>query len=240
MKSILIAGLALASLAAAAPAGAQAASGGQTMFDATTLTLSADGQTKIVPDRATITLGVQVTDPTAQAAIRDNAEQMAHVMTALRTAGVPDKDVQTSNISLAAQYTYVQNEPPKATGYEASNEVTITVEDLAKLGPIIDAVAASGANQVNGVSFGLRDPTAAENAARLDAVRALQARADLYAQATGYHVARLVNLSEGEAPSAPIRPMMFAARAAQATPTPVSPGELTVDVIVNATFELAR
>jgi uncharacterized protein YggE len=241
MKATMLTGVALASLAIAPVVFAQAVGGPGSMFQATTLAISADGQSKITPDQATITLGVQVTDATAQAAMRDDAARMTGVMAALRSAGVPDKDVQTSNISLQAQYTYVQNQPPKLTGYQASNDVTITVEDLTKLGPVIDAVTASGANQVNGISFALKDPTAAEDQARLAAVKALEAKAALYAEATGYHIVRLVNLTEG-APeeSSPIRPMVMADIRAPAPATPVSSGQLTVDVTVTAVYELAR
>ncbi|HXQ45503.1 MAG TPA: SIMPL domain-containing protein [Caulobacteraceae bacterium] len=240
MKKLMFALVGLASLAMASLAEAQAAPAASSMFQATTLAISADGQSKITPDQASITLGVQVTDATAQAAMRDDAAQMTGVMAALRAAGVPDKDVQTSNISLQAQYTYIQNQPPKLTGYQASNDVVITVEDLAKLGPVIDAVTANGANQVSGISFQLKDPTAAEDQARQAAVKALQAKADLYAQATGYHIVRLVNLTEG-APeqSAPIRPMTMASVRA-AAPTPVSAGQLTVDITVSAVYELGR
>ncbi|HXQ12701.1 MAG TPA: SIMPL domain-containing protein [Caulobacteraceae bacterium] len=241
MKATMLTSVALASLAMASAALAQAAPGAGSMFQATTLAVSADGQSKITPDQATITLGVQVTDATAQEAMQDDAQRTTSVMAALRAAGLPDKDVQTSNISLQAQYTYIQNQPPKLTGYQASNDVTVTVEDLTKLGPVIDAVTASGANQVNGINFGLKDPTAAEDQARLAAVKALQAKAALYAQATGYHIVRLVNLTEG-APeqSSPIRPMVMAAVRAQAAPTPVSAGELTVEITVTAVYELAR
>jgi uncharacterized protein YggE len=243
MKATMLTSVAFASLAMASAALAQAAPAAGSMFQATTLAVSADGQSKITPDQATITLGVQVTDATAQAAMQDDAARMASVMAALRAAGLPDKDVQTSNISLEAQYTYIQNQPPKLTGYQASNDVTITVEDLTKLGPVIDAVTANGANQVNGISFSLKDPTAAEDQARLAAVKALQAKAALYAQATGYHIVRLVSLAEG-APdgSAPIpmeAPRLMAARG-QAAPTPVSAGQLTVDITVSAIYELAR
>jgi uncharacterized protein YggE len=102
-------------------------------------------------------------------------------------------------------------------------------------------VTANGANQVNGISFGLKDPTAADDQARLAAVKALQAKAALYAQATGYRIVRLVNLTEG-APQeiAPPRPMMMMAARAQAAPTPVSAGQLTVDISVSAIYELAR
>jgi hypothetical protein len=222
---------------------AQGASDAEHMFAATTLSLSAHGETKIVPDQATITLGVQTTAPVAAQAMAENAERMAAVTTALHRAGVADKDIQTSNLSLGAQYTYAANEPPKLTGYQASDEVTITVEDLARLGPAVDAVTAAGANQINGISFGLKDSSAAEDQARLAAVKALRAKAELYAAATGYRVARLVSLSEGGAYEAGpvVRPLMMAAQArVQAVPTTVSSGELTVGIDVNGLYELAK
>ena len=118
-------------------------------------------------------------------------------MAALKKAGIAAKDIQTSGLNLSPQYVYEQNQPPRLTGYQASNQVTVTVHDLTKLGAAVDATVNAGANQVNGISFGLNDPTAAENAAREDAVKALQAKADLYAKATGYRIGRLVSLSEG-------------------------------------------
>jgi uncharacterized protein YggE len=242
MKTLVrAAGLASALLVStAAVASAQTAEPSR-MFDATTLSLSAHGETKVTPDEATITLGVQTTAPVAAEAMAENAQHMADVTAALKRAGIPDKDIQTSNLSLSAQYNYVQNEPPKLTGYQASNDVTITVEDLPKLGPTIDAVTAAGANQINGISFGLKDPAAAEDAARLAAVKALRAKAELYAGATGYHIARLVSLSEGGGyEPGPVQPMMMAKARVQAVPTAVSSGQLTVGIDVNGLYELAK
>lgn len=216
--------------------------GAQRMFDATTLNLSAHGETQVPPDQAVITLGVQTKAVTAAQAMADNARQMTAVMGALRGAGIADKDIQTSNLSLDAQYDYEQNQPPRLSGYQASNDVVITVRDLARLGPAIDAVTAAGANQITGISFGLKDPAMAEDAARLAAVKALRAKADLYAQATGYHVARLVNLSEGGYGPEPVAaPMAMSMRVAAAPPpTPVSGGQLTVQVDINGIYELER
>ena len=126
------------------------------------------------------------------------------------------------------------------TGYQASNDVTITVEDLQRLGPTIDAVTAAGANQINGIGFTLKEPGAAEDQARLAAVKALRAKAELYAGATGYRVSRLISLSEGGA-AEPVAVMAMTARARiQAVPTTVSSGELTVRVDVNGLYELAK
>jgi uncharacterized protein YggE len=168
-----------------------------------------------------------------------NADKMSAILKAVRGQGVAETDIQTANLSLNAQYVYAQNQPPKLTGYQASNDMTVTVRDLAKLGGVIDAVSAAGANQINGISFGLKDPQAAEDEARRAAVKALSAKADLYAQATGYRIVRLVNLSEGggEAPMQP-RPMFAMAKAS--APTPVEAGELDVRIDVSGVYELAK
>jgi hypothetical protein len=241
MKTLLrTAGLACALLASTAVvARAQSAPDTGRMFDATTLSLSAYGETKVIPDEATITLGVQTTASVAAQAMAENAARMTAVTAALHRAGVADKDIQTSNLSLNAQYVYAANEPAKLTGYQASNDVTIVVEDLSRLGPAVDAVTAAGANQINGISFGLKDSSAAEDQARLAAVKALRAKAELYAGATGYRVSRLVSLAEGGGyePS-PVQPLLMA-RAAVAK-TPVAAGELTVRIDVNGLYELAK
>ena len=211
------------------------------MFDATTLSIPAFGQVKVAPDQASITLGVQSKAATASDALRQNASDMNRVMSSLRRAGLPDKAIQTSNLTLEPQYTYAQNLPPVLNGYQVSDDVVITVDDLSKLGQVLDAVVTAGANQVNGISFGLKDPGAAEDAARLAAVKSLRAKSDLYVQATGYRAARLVSLSEGGgyAPE-PVRPMMAMAKSVGASMTPVSPGELTVRVDVSGLYELTR
>jgi uncharacterized protein YggE len=233
--------LATAAAAPAALAQTQAAPAGASMFQATTLNLSAYGETRIAPDMATINLGVNSEAPTAVAAMQANATQMNRIIAALKKAGIADKDIQTSGLNLNAQYDYVQNLPPKLRGYQASNQVTITVRDLARLGQAVDATVGAGANQVNGINFGLSDPTAAENAARQQAVKALAAKANLYAAATGYRVQRLVSLNEGGGytPPSPV-PMLAMARMEKSDSTPVSPGEIAVRVDISAIYELGR
>lgn len=231
---------AAAVLALAGTANAQGDGDADAAFHATTLSISAEGQVKAAPDQASISLGVQTTAPTAAQAMGDNAARMTQVIAALRRQGLESRDVQTSGLSLQARYDYPQGKAPELTGYQASNQLTVTVNELAKLGPVLDAATASGANQIDGVSFGLRDPQGAEDQARLKAVKALQAKAELYAGAAGRHVDRLVNLSEsGGVQPLPFAPKMMA-MAARAVPTPVEPGELTVRIEVNGLYELTR
>ena len=232
---------AAAIVALAGSASAQAAGDADAAFHATTLAISAEGEVKAQPDQASVSLGVQTTAPTAAQAMADNAARMTQVIAALRRQGLEGRDIQTSGISLQAQYNYQPNKPPELTGYQASNQMGVTVNDLARLGPVLDAVTASGANQIEGVSFGLKDPQAAQDQARLKAVKALQAKAELYAGAAGYHVGRLVNLSEGGgAQPLPFAPKVMAMAARAAAPTPVEAGELTVRIEVSGLYELAK
>ncbi|RAK65636.1 SIMPL domain-containing protein [Phenylobacterium kunshanense] len=247
MKTLMRAatlGLVLSTAAAAPAALAQATPpAAESMFRATTLNLSAYGETKVAPDMATITLGVMTEGKTAAEAMQANATRMNAVMASLRKAGIPDKDIQTSNLNLNPQYRYQENQPPLLVGYQASNNVTITVNDLKRLGPAVDASVASGANQVHGISFGLQDSTAAENAAREAAVKALAAKADLYARATGHRVSRLVSLSEGGgyAPQPPMPMVAYAAkREAMDAGTSIAGGELKVRIDITGLYELAR
>ena len=248
MKTLMRAaalGLALTTTAAAPAALAQAAPpAADTMFRATTLNLSAYGETKVAPDMATITLGVMTEGKTAAEAMQANATRMNAVVASLKKAGIPDKDIQTSNLNLNPQYKYQENQPPLLVGYQASNNVTVTVNDLKKLGPAVDATVTAGANQVHGISFGLQDPSVAENAAREAAVKALAAKAELYAKATGHRVSRLVSLSEGGGYSAPPpMPMMaYAAKrgAEMDAGTSVSGGELKVRIDISGLYEVTR
>lgn len=231
--------LALA-LLAGSPAAAQEAPAGGAAFQATTLSLQAEGQVRRAPDMATISLGVSTDAPGAAQAQARNAERMAKVLAALRATGVTAREVQTSTLSLSPQYAYAEGQAPRLTGYRASNAVTVSVRELSRLPAVIDGVAAAGADEVGGVAFALQDPHAAEDAARRDAVARLQAQAALYAQATGLRIGRLVNLTEtgGYSPQPP-RPMM-AMRAMKVDATPVESGEIDVRVQTRATYELVK
>jgi uncharacterized protein YggE len=244
MKTLMrAAALSLALLTAGAltaSAQAQPAPGADAVFAATTLNLSAYGEARVAPDMASIALGVTSEAPTAAEAMRANAERMAAVVGALKKAGIGGRDLQTSNLSLNPQYVYEQNQPPKLSGYQASNQLAVTVNDLTRLGAVVDATVSAGANTVAQISFGLKNPVSAENTARVAAVKALQDKAALYASASGYHIGRLVNLSEGGGyvPS-PRPPMPLMAMKADMA-TPVETGELKIRIDITGMFELTH
>jgi uncharacterized protein YggE len=233
LASLLLATAAIPALAQ--PAGVDPA------FGATTLALGASGEIKTSPDMATLSIGVDTAAPSAGQAMSANAARMAKVIAALKAAGVAARDLQTSNLSLSPQTVDEEGHAPRVTGYQASDQLSVTVRDLTRIGPVADAVVAAGATNIGQISFGLADPLAAQNAARLAAVKALEDKAALYAQATGYHVSRLVNLTEGvvETP-VPFQPRPMMAMRAGWAATPVETGDVSVHVDVNGVFELAR
>ena len=208
--------------------------------DATLLAVSAQADAKRVPDVATISAGVVTQAADANAAMRANADQMAKVMAAIRAAGIAERDIQTSGISVHPQYRYAENQPPAITGYQASNTVSLKVRDVAKLGKTLDALVASGANQVNGPAFEVDKPDEAYDEARIAALRKAEARAQTYAKAMNLRVRRVVSISEGGGMQPPM-PMMraMAMEKAQAD-TAVSPGESTLSVSLEVVFELGR
>ena len=209
--------------------------------DGTLLSVSATAESRRVPDVATISTGVVTQAADANAAMRANAAQMDKVMAAIRAAGIAERDVQTSGINLNPQYRYIENQAPSITGYQASNTVNVKVRDLSKLGKVLDAFVASGANQVNGPSFEVDKPEQAYDEARLAALQKAQARAKTYADALGLNVRRIVSISEGGASFPRPMPMMrtMAADAVQKE-TAVSPGETALSVNIDVVFELGR
>ena len=227
---------AFAMTAAPATALAQAAPAS----DGTLLSVSSRAEARKAPDIATFSAGVVTQAADGNAALRQNAEQMNRVLAAIKAAGVADKDVQTSGISLNPQYRYEENQPPRITGYQASNTVNVKLREVAKMGKVLDALVASGANQVNGPSFGIDDPEPLYDRARLDALKAARARAETYAGALGVRVRRIVSISEGGAAMPSPMPRMAMMKAEAYDSTPVAAGENSVSVNLDVVFELGR
>jgi uncharacterized protein YggE len=228
-----------AAVLAGAPAAAQTQTPSEARFATTTLDVSAEGEARLPPDMATIELGVTTQGATAASAMRANAQAMSRVVAALRAAGLGQHDIQTSQLSLRAQFAYSQGEAPRLTGYEAMNEVAVRVNDLTRLGSAVDAAIAAGATDVAQISFGLKSPGEAENLARFTAVKALQDKAAILADAAGYHIRRLVNLQETSLDQGGPRPLAMAA-VAKAVATPIETGDIVVRVELTGEFELTH
>lgn len=238
MTKALLGALLLSASAIAAPAMAQQSTITQAI-GGTRLDVNASGEVTRAPDIAVVSAGVVTRAASAGSALQQAAARMARVRTALRAAGIEDRDIQTSNISLNPEYRYDNNQPPRLTGYTASNTVNVRFRDIASAGKVIDALVAEGANQINGPTLTIDKPEAALDEARAKAVAAGRARADLYARSLGMRVVRVVAVSEtgSSYPVPPPMPMMARAEMAAAD-TKIDPGEQKLQVNLAMTFEL--
>lgn len=234
-------------LALGAPLAAQTARPGSEVRDMDSvpvLTVSGSGQARVAPDEATVRLGVLAQAPTAREA-QDRVNRTANaILEAVRKAGIPAERIQTSGLSLGPQYAQGRNESqgPRITGYQASNTVSILVQDLAKVGPVIDAGLAAGANNLDGVEFGLRDDAAARAAALTDAVAEARGKAEALAKALKVRLLEIVEVAEGGVSVSP-PPPVFRGRIAMAAEamaaTPVSSGEVGVEASVTVRWRIA-
>lgn len=206
----------------------------------TTITLTGRGSVEQPPDTAIINVGVQVEAKTAAEAMAQQATQMNGVFAAVKAAGIADRDMQTGNMSLNPVYEYPNNARPRLTGYQASNSITIKVRKLDTLGKTLDAVVKGGGNTINGISFSVDQPEKFQNDARVEAIKDAAAKAELYAQAVGYRVKRIVTISEQEFYVPPPMPVMMRMQDQAAESTPIAAGEVSLTQIVNVVFELTK
>jgi uncharacterized protein YggE len=206
----------------------------------TQLDIVARGKTTRVPDVATISAGVVTQAADAATAMRDNAARISRVVAALERAGVAERDIQTSTISLSPQYRYKDGEAPQIMGYQANNTVSVRFRDIARSGAILDALVREGANQINGPDLSIDKPEAAMDEARVAAMKEARARAELYAKAAGMRVKRILSISEsGDYP--PPRPMPMMAMRVQseaAADSKIAAGEQDVEMTLSVRFEL--
>jgi uncharacterized protein YggE len=204
------------------------------------LTVSGQGEVRAVPDQAQLSAGVVTEGKTAAAALAANSRAMNAVFAAIRKLGVPEKSIQTSNFEITPQYTSDRNDNTDAqriVGYQASNQVTVLLDDVSKVGPTLDALVASGANQASSIDFSIRDDKPLLAEAREAAVADAIARAQTYAKAAGVALGSILSIQESGA-EAPMLPMMRVRFAGKESSTPVAPGEQDVSANVTITWEI--
>lgn len=211
-----------------------------------TISLTGTGEIAVAPDEAIISSGVITEATTAREALDANNGAIARVIAAIKEAGIEARDIQTAGVSVTPRYRYPRNdgredsETPRIIGYTVSNTVSVRVRDLARLGQVMDQVVTVGANRIDGISFVVSDADARLDEARGAAVRDARRKAEIYAEAAGVKLGRLVSISEGGGfvPPQPKAEMMMAR--ADAMSVPVEIGEERLRVQVNITWELEQ
>ena len=202
--------------------------------------LSVSEQVDSAPDTATFSTGVETKAKTATEALRQNSVQARAVINRLKTLGIAEKDIQTTGINLRADYDYDQeSRQNRFVGYVVSNQVSATVNDISKLGQILDAIVSSGATNLNGPSFSISDDSKLKDLARERALANGKARAMSYARSEGYSGVRVLSISEGMSRQSEAPMMRMEASAASSAP-PVAPGQVGTVVSLNITYEMTR
>ncbi|NPD17342.1 SIMPL domain-containing protein [Xinfangfangia sp. D13-10-4-6] len=201
-------------------------------------TISVNGEASIsrAPDMATISVGVTTTGKTAAEALTQNSAEMQKVIDRLKASGVGDAQMQTSGLSVNPNWSNSNySSTSEVEGFTAMNSLRVGIRDLDKLGELLDAVVADGANTLNGVNFGLIDPRPVLDEARKEAIVDARAKAELMAAAAGVKLGDLVSISEvggyGGGPSPAFR--------MDAASVPVQRGEVDYQATVSMTWEIA-
>lgn len=190
------------------------------------------------PDMATIQTGVVTEAPTASDAMEENKAAAARLLETLKQRGIAAKDIQTSNFNVSPVYERDQRgrTKPRITGYRVTNSLRVRVRSLPSLGGVLDALVQAGSNQMSGISFGIDNPTGVMNSARNRAMSDARSRAELYAQAAGLAVGRVLQIREQQA-SLP-RPQYLGVRAMEASAVPIATGEQEISATINVVYEL--
>lgn len=223
-----------------APASAVAASDGAGTPTAG-ITVTGSGTVSGTPDALKLAMGVQVTRPTVDAALDAANAAAAKVQAALKQRGVADKDLQTSGVSIQAEYSY-DNNKQTLTGYLVSENVTATLRDLKTAGATISTAAAAGgdATRIDSVTLDLTDTSKLVTAAREAAFKQAKDKAEQYSRVAGVSLGQVVSISEtmSTAPPAPMEMRAAAPTAKAVSDVPIQPGSQDVVVQVTVVFDV--
>lgn len=198
------------------------------------VTVTGEATVAVAPDTAMIRIGVTSQDKTAREAGEVNAKQMTAVLAAIKDAGIADRDIQTSRLSLQPQYDPNKSGTARLTGFQATNQVTVRIREIDKLPGVLDRAIGAGANEMSGIEFVVSEQSKLLDQARDDAIADARRKAELYAKAAGAKLGRVVSITEEGSSPPPPRPM----QAMRAGAVPVAPGEQTLRAVVTVSYEL--
>lgn len=202
------------------------------------LSVSGVGQVDVRPDVAVLSVGATMRAATASQALSAANAVVARLFERARSLGIAERDLATTGLRVGPVYENRRNtdNPPEPVAFQANNQVEITIRKMDEAGRVIDAMSAAGANSIGGLRFTVADPGPHEDEARRMAVRDARHRAELYAEAAGVTLGRVLTIQEGGI-ATPLPRMRAAAMEAS---TPVAPGETTISASVTVTFALGE
>ena len=197
-----------------------------------------EGSVSVVPDYARIRSGVTTRAKTAKEAADANSKLMAALAAALLSSGVEQKDIQTSRFSVAPVYASpAPNIEQRLTGFSVSNQVTVTVRQIDKVGDLLDRLITAGATDAGSVEFLHSDSSKTLDQAREAAMADARRKAELYAHTAGLNLGGVAWITEDASYSPP---MPKAAMMRAAAPVSISAGEDTLHARITVGYDIAR
>ena len=218
----------------------------ETKPETPTLTVSETGTVTRVPDTAFVTFGLDTAGKSLPEAQKRNSAVMGKVMDRLRDLQIDKERIQTSSFTVSPQYRPLPNRPadaspvsPEIIGYIVSNMVTVEIRALERVGMVIEEVLKAGANNFQGLHWGLRDEQSARLGALKQAAAKAREKAAVLSEALHVKLARVLSATEGGHVVSPAAPMARLAMEASAGDVPVSAGELKIEATVTLVYEIA-
>ncbi len=205
-----------------------------------TINVTGNAQVILAPDIAYISIGVHTEAQTAKEAVDSSNTQTQAVIDAIKGQGVDAKDIQTTNFSVYQQIKTGPNGENQGTYFVTDNTVYVTMRDLSKIGNILDASVAAGANNIYGITFDVQDKEKATQTGRDEAMADALAQAEQLAKATGATVGPVQSITYYSNTPSPIYydTKAVAAGVGGGGSVPISSGQLTLTVTVNVIYEL--
>lgn len=190
---------------------------------------SGEGMITVAPDRAYVSISAETRAKLPKMAQQQNAQAMTAVQERLKAAGISGDAVRTLALDLQPEFDYNDGKQT-LRGYVARNTIEVRVDEIGKVGEVVDAAVSSGATSVSNIRFDLKDRQAVQQKALAEAVTDARARADALAKAAGVTINRIMRIEDqSEQQMPPPRPMaQFRMAAADAAATPVAPGQLEI------------
>lgn len=207
-----------------------------------TVSVTGTGHVSLTPDRFTFTAGVRTTAPTVEDAVNQNNTKVANVIAVLKRAGATEQEIRTSNFSISPQQVYEQNQPPRVTGYQVYNMVTVMKKDITAAGRLLQTAIGAGVNEASSLNFEVSDPSRGRDEGLRSAFADARAKAALLAQAAGRPLGRALTITEGGQVAPMPRPMVRAQsmqmKAEMVSDVPVESGTSELSYTVSVIFAL--
>ena len=206
------------------------------------LVVSGNASVMAVPDQAIVRLGIVRQAASAQAAQEQANVAAREILNAVEKAGVPPNQIQTARLVLTPIYAPRNpdsRDAPRIVAYNATNTISVRLENLSIAGTVIDAGLKAGANQIEGVGFALRNDLPSRQQVLKQAVEEARSKAQTMAEALRVNLVEVLEVSEGGVSIVDRVEPVFASRAAAATETPVSPGQIEVRASVTIRYRIS-